>query len=142
MTTPMRRALYGAMAGDTTLNGLLGAPASGYAHAIYHAEIPADGSFPSVVFSKSAGTPTEAFHDPSAFENDVWLIKAVDENRSADIAESVADRVITLLNDAALSIAGSVLVYLRRQSDVEYAELVQGVTYFHVGSLFRVVTSD
>jgi hypothetical protein len=129
------------MAGDTTLNGLLGQPAAGYAHAIYHAQAPEDATFPSVIFFKSSGVPTETYGSPDAFDNDVWTIKAVDENSTATVAEEVAGRLITLLDDASLSISGSVLAYLRRQSDIEYAELVEGVTYHHVGSLFRLVTT-
>lgn len=141
MSTPIRRSLYGVMAGDTTLNGLLGAPASGYVHAIYHAEIPQDASYPAVVFSKVSGVPVEAYADPDAIDNDIWLIKAIDRNSTADIAESIAARVISLINDVTLSISGAVCVYLRRQSDVEFTELVEGITFFHVGSQFRLVTS-
>lgn len=142
MSTPVRRALYGRMSGDVTLTGLLGTPSPGYSQNIYHNMAPDNANFPLVVFSKSSGVPTEAFHDPSALENDIWLVKAVDRNSTADTAESVSDRLKTLLNDATLSISGATLLYLRRQSDVEYSELVDGVTYLHVGSLYRLVTTD
>lgn len=142
MSTPVRRALYGKMAGDTTLTNLLGSAAPGYSKAIYHQQAPATASFPCVVFSKSSGVPIEAFGDPSAFENDIWQIKAIDRNTTADGAEAISARLQTLLNDATLSISGGTLVYLRRQSDVEYPEVADGVTYQHVGSLYRLVTTD
>jgi hypothetical protein len=140
VSTPVRRAIYGKLAGDTTLNALLGAPANGYSKAIYHQQAPASAAYPFVVFQKQSGNPTEAFNDPSALETDVWLVKAVDRNTSADPAEAAAARVIVLLNDAALSISGSALLYLRRQSDVEYPEVTDGQMFQHVGSLFRLVT--
>lgn len=142
MSTPVRRALYGAMSGDGTLNGMLGTAAPGYTRAIYHDQAPEGAPYPFVVFSKSSGVPTEAFHDPSAFENDVWLIKAVDQSTSADQAESIADRLKTLLSDQTLTISGATLLYLRRQSDVEYPETVEGVLYRHCGALWRLVTTD
>lgn len=142
MSTAIRRALYGKLAGDTTLNNLLGTPATGYSKAIYHNQAPAGAAFPFVTLQKQAGTPTEAFGDPSALDTDIWLVKAVDRSTSADTAEAAAARVAALLNDASLSISGTNLQYLRRQSDVEYPEVIDGVSYQHVGSLFRLITSD
>ena len=97
---------------------------------------------------------------PGVLENEVWLIKAIaragdmpGENRSAsDRAEWIASRVKDLLNDAKLSITGipddpvsgfpPQPLYLRRESDVEYAELSDGVVYRHCGSLYRIVTTS
>jgi hypothetical protein len=129
----------GKLAGDTTLNNLLGAPATGYSKAIYHQQAPAGAAFPYIIFNRQSGVPTEAFTDPSALETDVWLIKAIDRSTSADTAESIANRIQTLLNDATLSISGAAHLYLRRQSDVDYAEVDDGVTFKHAGSLFRLV---
>lgn len=139
MSTPVRRALYGCMAGDTTLSGLLGPPADGYTKAIYHNQAPNAASYPYVVFSKSSGVPTDTFGDPGALETDVWMIKAIDQNTTADAAEAIAARLRDLLNDVTLSISGSTLLMLRRESDVEYPEVTDGVMYAHVGSLFRLV---
>lgn len=121
---------------------MLGDPAAGYSKAIYYQVAPEGAAFPFLVFQKQSGYPTQAFGDPSALENDVWLVKAVDRKTTADDAETVAARVADLLNDATLSISGSTLQFLRRQSDVQYPELIDGVLYQHVGSLFRLITSD
>jgi hypothetical protein len=102
MSTAVRRALYGRMAGDTTLNALLGTPAAGFAKAIYHQQAPDEAHFPFVIFQKQSGTPTEAFTDPSALETDVWLVKGVDRNTTTETAEAIAARIKTLLNDAPL----------------------------------------
>lgn len=139
MSTPVRRSLYGKLAGDVTLNALLGAPAAGYSKAIYHNLAPGDSNYPYVVFSKQSGVPTEAMGDPSALETDVWLVKVIDQNTSADPAEAAAARVQALLNDAALSISGATHLYLRRQSDVEYEEEDRGNRFQHVGALYRLV---
>lgn len=140
MSTAVRRALYGRLAGDTTLNNLLGTPASGYSKSIYYQEAPSGAAFPFLILNKQSGVPTEAFTDPSALETDVWLVKAVDRNATADTAEAASARVAVLLNDAVLTISGATTLYLRRQSDVEYQETNDGVIYRHAGSLFRLVT--
>lgn len=139
MSTPVRRALYGKMSGDTTLNNLLGAPAHGYAKNIYYQQAPETANFPFVLFQKQAGTPTETLSDPSALETDVWLVKAVDRNTTADPAEAVQARLKGLLNDATLSISGGTLLYLRRDSDVDYPEVRDGNAYQHAGSLWRLI---
>jgi hypothetical protein len=139
VSTAVRRALYGRLSGDTTLSNLLGAPAPGFTKAIYHQVAPDNATFPFVLFNQQSGVPTEAFQAPSALETDVWLIKAVDRNTSADTAEAIAARVKTLLNDGALSISGGTLLYLRRQSDVQYPEVADGVQHRHCGALYRLV---
>jgi hypothetical protein len=139
LSTPVRRALYGKLAGDTTLTNMLGTPATGFSKSIYHAQAPAGAGFPFIILNKQSGVPTEAFADPSAFEDDIWLIRATDRNTTADAAEAIAARVKALLNDATLTISGATHLYLRRQSDVEYLETTDGVRYAHAGALFRLV---
>jgi len=140
MSTPIRRALYGKMSGDVTLTNMLGSAAAGFTKAIYHNQAPEEAAFPFVLFSKSSGVPEGTFGDPNIYETDVWMIKAVDYNTTADRAESIAARLQSLLNDATLSISGGgLLFYLRRQSNVEYPEVIDGELYYHVGGLYRLI---
>jgi Protein of unknown function (DUF3168) len=139
VSTATRRAIYGKLAGDTTLNNLLASPPAGWSKSIFHYEAPTNVAFPFVIFSLSSAVPTEAFSDPSAYVTEVWLVEAVDRNTTADTAEAIAARIEVLLNDAALSISGGNLMYLRRQSATDRPELVDGVSYRHSGSLFRLV---
>lgn len=140
MSTSVRRALYGKMAGDTTLNGLLATPPSGWSKSIYHREAPDSAGYPLVIFQKQSGVPTYTMQSGrSAYESDVWLVKAIDRNTTADPAEAVQARLETLLLDATLSISGEELMYLRRESDVEFSEVSDGVTYQHAGALWRLM---
>jgi hypothetical protein len=138
-STAVRRAIYGRLSSDTTLSNLLGAAAPGYSKGIYYQVAPEGAAFPYVVFQHQSGVPTEAMQDPSAYETDVWLVKAVDRNTSADTAESIAARIQTLLNDATLTISGATHLYLRRQSDVDYPEVDEGIQYKHCGALYRLI---
>jgi hypothetical protein len=148
MSTAVRRALYGRLTSNSTLINLLGAPAAGYTQSIYHRQAPAGAAFPFIVFQQSSGIPTETFGPKNtiaapvaaAMTSYIWLVKAIDRNASADAAEGIAAQLVTVLNDAPLSISGKSLLYLRKESDVEYAEIDAGVTYHHVGGLFRLTT--
>lgn len=139
MSTPVRRSLYGRLAGDTTLSNLLGTAAPGYTKSIYDGEAPAGANYPLIILNLQSDVPTEAMQDPNALENHVWLIKGVDRSTSADTAEAIAARIKTLLNDAALSISGGTHLYLRKQAGVQYSEVTDGVSFKHRGALYRLV---
>lgn len=138
MSVAVRRALYGKLSGDTTLTAMLANPASGYSKAIYYEVAPQGAAFPYVIFSKQSGTPSYALTARN-FDNDIWLIKAVDRSDSADVADNIASRLDALLTDGTVSISGRTQCYLRRESDVDYSETVDGTTYRHAGSLFRLI---
>lgn len=137
-----RRALYGKLAGDTTLNNLLGTPADGYSKSIYYQRAPSGADFPYVVFSKAAGTPRYTLGS-RAYDNDVWLVKAVDRSDdtadTADPVDNIAARLDALLTDGTLSISGRTQLFLRRESDVEYPEVVDGTLYRHAGAYYRFI---
>jgi hypothetical protein len=139
MSTAIRRALYGRLAGDTTLTSLLATPVAGYAQSIFYQRAPENSAYPLVVISKSSGVPTDTFGLAGAFETDVWLVKGIARDASADTVEAIQARIQTLLNDAPLSISGQTLMALRRQSDVDYPEIADGETYRHAGALYRVI---
>lgn len=137
MSVATRRAIYGKLAGDTTLTAMLG-PAS-VGQNIYYQQAPAGAAFPYVIFSKQSGTPTYSFQTgQSAYDSEVWLVKGVDQGSSADTVDAIASRVDTLLTDGALSISGRTQMYLRRESDVDYSEEDKGQLFRHAGALFRL----
>lgn len=99
---------------------------------------PQSASFAYVTFSKSSGTPAYALA-ARTMDNDMWLVKGVDRSDTADPVDNIASRLDALLTDGSLSISGRTHLYLRRESDVDYSEEVDGVVYRHAGSLFRLI---
>lgn len=142
MSTAIRRAIYGKLAGDTTLTNMLAKPPTGYAKSIFYRQAPENATFPFVTFFKQSGMPMQSFHRPSMYDVLTYQVKAVDHNTSQDTAEGIRDRFITLLNDAVLSVSGQNLLLLRRETDLEYPEIVDGELYVHVGCLFRLNTAS
>lgn len=139
MSVAVRRGIYGKLSGDSTLTAMLGTAAPGYAKSIYYGKAPAGAGFPYIIFNKQSRVRDYAL-SAKTFDRDVWLIKAVDRSDSADVADNIVSRLETLLTDATLSISGKTASYLRPESDVDYPEVVDGVTYRHAGSLFRLIT--
>ena len=144
MSVAVRRAIYGKLAADTTLTAMLGTPAPGYAQNIYYQRAPSKAGFPYVIFQKQASTPRYALGG-RAYDNDIWLIKGVVRSDpktagTADVVDNIASRLDALLTDSTLSISGKTLLYLRRDSDVDYPEDADGVVYLHSGSTFRLIS--
>lgn len=138
MSVAVRRALYGKLAGDTTLNNLLATPPTGVSKSIYHEQAPEGANFPFVLFSKSSGTPRYAM-SALAMDDELWLIKGVDRSGSADTADGIASRLDALLTDGTISISAKTQLYLRRESDVEYGDVADGVRFKHTGALYRLI---
>lgn len=139
--TPIKAGIYGKLAGDTTLTNLLAAAPAGYSKAIYFELAPQGALFPHVIFSKTSGIPYYSFKTGgSLYDEDVWMVKAVDKSTASDVCESIAARVDALLQDASLSLSGGLnLRYLRRAGDVSYSETDNGVRYVHRGANYRIV---
>lgn len=138
--TGVRRAIYGKLAGDTTLNNLLASPPSGWTKSIFYSHAPDSAHYPFVIFNRQSGLPTYAHTTKPALETDVWLVKVVDANTTADPAEAASTRLNALLTDGSVSISGGdTVLWLRRQSDIDYQEVEDGQTFIHSGSLYRLV---
>lgn len=146
-STAIRRMIYGRLASAGTITSALGAAAAGYSQNIYNDLAPESAGFPYIIIGKQSavpigegyGTPGDGF---SQLENDLYMVKVVDINTSADTAEMVAGRIYSLLNDWApgtASLNAGTVQYLRRESDIAFTEQDSGQIYRHAGSLYRVM---
>jgi len=133
---PARDGLYDHLVADATITSLLGDGTSG----VYHRTAPRDATTPLVVFDRSAGTPTWTFTTVAAFEDDVWLVKAIARGGSATTAEDIAARIDLRLNNAQFAITGRTLQYCRRVAAIDYGEGDGADQYHHCGAIYRLVT--
>lgn len=141
MSVAVRRALYGKMSGDTTLAAMLNqSPPTGVTKSIYFEVAPSGAEPPYVIYSKSAGTPRYAI-GARAYDDEVWTIKGV-AREDPDAADGIASRLDVLLTDGTVSISGKTQLYLRRESDLNYAEDSDGRVYRHSGSDFRLIVRN
>lgn len=127
----LRVAIFEALAGNPGLQDLV-------EERIFHQVAPQGSRYPFVVFGKQTGTPEHTFRGP-AVRSDLWMVKAVDRGPSASSAEEIDRTLEAVLGDAELTIADAELLYLRRESDLDNAEVLDGETFHHVGGLYRVM---
>lgn len=104
---------------------------------VYRFQAPQGSVEPYVVFQQQAGTDSYTFTARDG-RSLVYLVKAVDRAPSGLRAAQMAERVETLLHDKPLTLSGWSTLRLRRESDVEYVEVDNGVIYQHYGALYRV----
>ncbi len=125
--------IFELLTGDATLTGLLNNPES-----VYYGRGPEGVDPPYVVFQQLSSVPQYVL-TKVAFENMIYLVKAVTLGPSSKLGGQIRDRFEELLQDAALSVAGYKTMKLRRESAIDYPESVPGgQEYRHRGSTFRV----
>lgn len=124
--------VYATLAADATLIALIG----GATPRIYRAMKPESAAFPCVVFDyMPGGRDVRGVGTTNIMVDGYWLIKALDRNQSAATAETIADRIHTLLHGQR---SGSVLACVRDEP-LSYVEFVDGAHYQHVGGVYRII---
>lgn len=128
------QAIYGALSADASLVATLGGTA------VYQWLAPEGSDPPYVVYNQQSGVPAHTFGGV-AYENQIYTVKGVTAGPSAALAGTIAQQIDAALADQALTVTGYGLLYLRRDSDLDFAEVKDGVRYHHRGGLYRVLTS-
>lgn len=134
-TNPVKVALTARLAGDATLTGMLAEGTAG----IYDTLAPQGlGGTAFVVFNKQAGSARYTIGATHAWDEHVYTVKVVAQGASAAAAGTIAARVDTVLNQLPLTTTGPDNFHLRREGDIEYPEVTDGITRWHSGHLYRL----
>lgn len=132
----VRQALY------TKLNvaSVTGGLASGSASLI-NSVASTNAGYPMVVYFQVSGTPTHQFGGDH-FDSQRWEIRAIAKGNSSSAAEDIAKAIADALDFENLTITGADHMYMAREEDVVFSEVVQGDTYRHHGFYVRVTFQD
>lgn len=127
-----RASVFAALNGSSALTDLLATTTS-----IYHRRAPFDAAFPFIIFTKHTGVPIWAFAG-NPIANQVWLFKGIDRGLSSGKAEDIDKQIGVVLTDPVMTLSDGTLLYMRRESDVDYEEGTDPDTLIHhVGGLYR-----
>lgn len=129
---PIRVAIVQHLLATSAVTNLLGAPGN-----VFHGVAPANATPPYVVLHRQAGTPEWAFAGPP-MEDDLWTIKGICRGSSAGQADDIDAALVATLTDAALSVSGYALLYLRWESKIGYPERDDATLWHHAGRIYRV----
>lgn len=136
MSTAIRKALYTKLTGTSAVSQKLATPTS-----VFHGEAPVDADYPFVIINKQSNQRTRAFGKSTAFEGEVWMVKAVDRNSTSNRAESISEAVQAALINGTLTVTGVTVEDIYPTGDVDYLETEGDQTYRHHGTLYRIVTT-
>lgn len=134
---PVRAALYTRLAAAAAVTSKLGLGANG----IFHRRAPLSTTPPYVILDRMAANDYYLF-GAGRYEGQVWLVKAIDGGQdggdSATTVEDIADAVEVALHDAPLVVAGLNLMWIRRESRIDYDEPDGVARWNHCGGLYRL----
>jgi hypothetical protein len=72
----------------------------------------------------------------------LYMVKVIDRSSWPKSASDIDTQVDSALQDASLSISGHSSLYCRRESDLYLVEDVNGVTYQHIGGIYRIIADE
>jgi hypothetical protein len=130
---PIRQAIVQRLTADSTLTAMLSS-----AGAVYHRRATRSAFTPYVVFNLNGGGTTALFNG-AKITDDVWLVKAVDHNTSASVAENIDRRISQLLHGATLTLTDGTTASVFQQSYISYEEEQGDDTWQHVGHTYRFI---
>ena len=96
---------------------------------------------PFVVFSAMSKTD-DYFAYTERGGQAVYMIKAIDRSPWPKSAGDIDTQIDSVMQDASLSITGHTRIECRRESDIYLVEDLDGVTYQHVGGLYRIIADE
>lgn len=136
MSTAVRQSLYSKLTGTSSITSKLATASS-----VFHGQAPPDAAYPYIIFHKQAKSRRRAQAKTVAFEDETWMVKAVDRNTTSNIAEAISEAVEAVLTNGDLTVSGKTFHDVFPIGDVDYLETDGDQTFRHHGANYRVTTS-
>ncbi len=133
----LNQSLYTVLAADVA-SGASGSLGDLGVTSAEHKVAPEGTSYPVLVYQKQAGADVYTLGKHRAWRPFTYLVKVIQTGHTDETAQDAIARVDALLTDTALAVTGYTTMLIERMSDVEYAEVDNGITYHHVGALFTI----
>lgn len=135
MSLAIRRALYSKLTGTSSVSSKLATPTS-----VFHEEAPEGAAYPFVIIAQQAKTRRRAFAKSTAFEDEIWMVKAVDRNTTSDAVDQINEAAEAVLANGTLSVSGGTVEDIYPTANVEYIEQEGDQAWRHAGVLYRIVS--
>lgn len=132
MSINVRKGIYSKLTGASAVTSLVSTR-------IYQEQAPPGAQYPYIIFSKSAGMKVRAMQTPESVRRDTWLVKAVDRNTTANLADAIASAIDATLDGSTLTVEGKSVIDLYHVGDIEYVEDDGDVQYRHAGANYSLV---
>jgi spore maturation protein CgeB len=131
-----RKALYQKLTGTSAVTTKLATNTS-----VFHGQAPPDAAYPFIIIGKQGKSRDRAFAKTTAFENEIWMVKAVDRNSTSNRAEEISEAVQAALTNGTLTVTGRTVEDIYPTGDVDFLEVDGDQTFRHHGTMYRIVTT-
>jgi hypothetical protein len=126
--------LYTTLTEDGTLAALVG-------DRVYADLAPGDAAHPLVVFALQSSVDLLAVGAVRVWAEQVYQVQAIGEGSAYAALAAVADQVDTLLHRASGTVTAGTVWSCVREGELRYTETDRGVTYHHLGALWRIMAT-
>ena len=109
---------------------------------VYYILAPQGTAPPFVVFQAMSKTDDYFSFTGGRGGSALYVIKVIDRSPWPKAAGDIDTQIDSVMQDASLSITGHTLLWCRREEDFYLAEDQEGVTYQHVGGLYRILADQ
>jgi len=105
---------------------------------IYSETAPRGAHYPVAVFRWQGGRDAAVVKGSSLFLDELYAVKMVCTGNDYGPIEDAAEAIHEALEGASGSVEGGKVVYCNREQPLKYTETVDGVTYRHLGGIYRI----
>ena len=131
--TALETGLYTKLSGNADLITALGGTA------IYNKQAPQSPGTKYVIFQWQGGGDEN--ESPNRMRNVVYTVKAIAQGQAT--AAAIDTKIDAALHDQTLTVSGYTNIWLAREDDVNFSEQdSSGVTWFHVGGIYRIIIDE
>jgi hypothetical protein len=124
--------LYTTLSGGTVLSAIVGTR-------IYEDVAPQGTALPYVVYSQTSSMDENGIGGSRLCENALWTVQGVAKAMTYNAVKSIAVAIDDLLHGVlGTATANGVTVACTRQEEVRYSEVREGVTWRHLGGVYRI----
>ena len=103
-------------------------------------KLPPEGAeYPLITVMAQSAPAAERTFGRVAFEDAVYLVKAIDQDSSPKTAHDLNALIRTSLDRATITISGYTSLGISWERDIDYTEEFNGQTYQHEGGLYRLM---
>ena len=72
----------------------------------------------------------------------MYMVKAITRSPWPKESGDIDTQIDSVMQNSSLSISGYRLIECRRESDIYLVEDLEGITYQHVGGLYRIIADE
>lgn len=105
---------------------------------IYSEEAPRGAHYPLVVYRWQGGLDVSTIKGVSLYLNELYAVKVICTGNDYGKIEAAAQAIQDTLQNATGTVSSGKVIFCVRENPLKYVETVDGITYRHLGGIYRI----